>query len=562
MKKRSFKFLSVALIMAGLSTLVFADIVVMVDGTRLEGRVEPVGARSDRVALISGTGRIELPKKRIKEVIEEDDATDWSRIGAQYLITKNYEDALRMFQKSLELNPGMEAAQSGLKDAQGAIELKNQELQREFQQKMDVDLEEIADVIKAEQYDEKKFEDIARKLNEVLLSEEANDNQRQSARRLSRDLYLLWGFALFDRLDNKGAEDKYLKVQEMDPENEEARKKLLDIWQNDSSKRPEVLKARMKELNQDPNNLELNKVVGDLLYESRLYEEAIPPLMKVNAAPRFEGQGYDYKLKTSFQFAVEEAMRQQKIEEAINMLKEMFSLGLTQDRTQIDRLNYELAVSKLPDSEDYWNMRARLARERLSTPGLGGYKERELELILRSDPENLEAQQAFREIAEALISNIQNAFNGQDYLVARQKAEKFLVKEQRFPDLRDVAQDLYNRADIEAQRLLKQQREVAKQLADNAQVFYDKAQRDVQSMITQERLRQDASNATYNYMNFKSSAIRNLNDAIDRWDMALEHDPSLGGVDSMDLKARISDANRQLRSLQSKATPLPKKRNR
>ena len=71
-----------------------ADEVVFANGQRRQGRVEAVEGASDRIALITSTGRIEIPRDRIAEIIENDDATDFAIIGNQFLASGNIQNAL------------------------------------------------------------------------------------------------------------------------------------------------------------------------------------------------------------------------------------------------------------------------------------------------------------------------------------------------------------------------------------------------------------------------------------------------------------------------------------
>ncbi len=542
-----------------------ADVIIMQDGSRLEGRVVEASDATERIAFISSSGRVELSRDRISEIIEEEDYQDFTHLGQQYLQAGNYSSAIQRFQKALEANPEAEVAKEGLEEAQAAISAQQQQMQRDERQEIDSTLEEISELIAENEYSEKRYTEVEKQLDTIMTSSTSTEQQRQSAQRLMRDLYLAWAFARFDRLDYSGAEELYTRVLEMDPDNEEAREKLLVIWRDDPSKKPEVLKAYQQKLKEEPNNLELNKTVGNLLYEMQRYREAIDPLTKVAAAGRYAGQGYEERLQNAYRFSVQNLRGQGKLQEALDLLKEMFALGLTQDKSQLDRLEYEIAVAKLPEGDDYWRRRAQLAREYLGGPGLDQMLEDELLLALKSDPENEVALSGLRERAEERIQKIQTAMREGEYLVARNRAQRFLETENRFPELVEQASELYNKADLEAERAAKAARETAKQIAENGIQYYQQALRDVENMINQETLRQEAAQAgdrSFSFMSFKQSAINNADNAIERFELALKYDPTLGGPTGMDLEQRIRDAKQLKRRLQEPGRRLPTVRNR
>src|SRR5690606_508245 len=77
-----------------------ADEIVFPSGDRREGRIEAVDGSPDRIAFITSTGRIEIPRDRVREIVEQDDATDYTILGNQYLSSGNVDRALAEFQRA------------------------------------------------------------------------------------------------------------------------------------------------------------------------------------------------------------------------------------------------------------------------------------------------------------------------------------------------------------------------------------------------------------------------------------------------------------------------------
>jgi len=525
-----------------------ADVLVLTDGQRLEGRVEPVQNSNERVAFLNGrTGRLEFPLSRVSERVEESDAQDWTRLGQQFLELKNHSAAVQMFQRALEAEPGFNDAQEGLRQAQGAIDAQKAEQARAMQEKLGAELEAIPGLIEAE-----KFEEAEAILNRVLKAE-ISDQQRIAAQRQLRDLYLAWGFSRYDRLDRAGAEEKYLRVREMDPDNKEARERLLQIWQDDPTKKDEVLRAYHAKLQEEPNNLEYNRIVADMLYSTERWQEAIPMLKKVAAAPRYAGQGYDQRLRRAYQQAITSLRDANKLDQAILITEDMLQLYPNEDQTQLTVLRYEREKARLA-KDDYtgWAVLA----QRLSQAGLPHMAEREAQLILRYDPQNEQALQILRAAAEEQIAQMNELLRQQEYLVARDQAERFVRTETRFADLIERAQEIYNQADIEAKRTAKENRETARALAERGIEYYNEAMRNV-TLMTDQTVRSDARPISY-----KQQAIRLTQRSIQHFETALRIDPTLGPITGMDLNARLLEARNLYDGLTDPARPMPRIRNR
>lgn len=535
----------IALAAMSLAGTAAADILVLKDGARLEGRVDSIEGSDSRIAFTSGSGRLELQLSRIEERIEEEDAQDWTRVGQQYGKAKKYTPAVQMFQRALESNPDYEPAKIGLKAAQDAIGAQQDDMNRTRQEAIDKDLESVPKLI-----EEQKFEDAEKILNGVQTTASTSEKQRLAAQKMMLNLYLAWGFSRYDRMDAAGAEEKYLRVQQMDPANKEAREKLLQIWRNDAKKRPEVLKAYQAKLADDPNNLEYNQTVGDMLYGFERWQESIAPLKKIASAPRYAGQGYDTKLSRAYTQSITSMQDQGKLDEAIALTEEMLTIFPNQDSTNLMILKYERDKKKL--AEDDYNGRALLAKK-LNEAGLTQYAQRDAQLILRYSPTNEIANSIIRASAEGEYQRINEAFRAGDFLVARDMAEKFITNESRYADLIKAAEELRNKSDIEAKRQAKENRETAQQLAERGIEYYNEATRNVDMLADREQRRGPTP------ISYKQQAIKLSQRAIEHFETALRIDPTLGPITGMDINSRLADAKILYNNLTDRPLPQPRR---
>ncbi len=533
-------FLSLLILTAPLALR--ADVVVLTDGTQLEGRAESVLGSDDRVAFISGTGRLELPRSRVSEIREETDAEDYTRIGDQYLKARNYPAAVQQYQKAVEADSTHAPAQAGLKEAQSSIQAEQGERVRALQEKIGQELETIPKLIAEDKYDD------ADAFLKRIMTSEITDAQRLTAQRYTRDLYLAWAFARYDRLDYRGAEEKYLRVMEMDPENKDARDALLRIWITDPRKKPDVLKAYQSKLKDEPNNLEYSQIVGDLLYEFERYDEAIEPLEKIYSTPRLANRGYDTKLRNAYKQAVLRKYDDRDLDGAIALYEKMLAVFPNEDQTNLIVYRYERDRGKLAEND--WNGKALLVK-RLQEAGLTQLATREAELILRYDPTNKGADEVLRKDSEDEYRRIQEAMNSGNYLVARDLALRFVSTQTRYPKLVESAQELYNKADIEAKRQEKENRERARVLAERGIDYYNEALRNVDLMTDSER------RSDYRPISYKQEAIKYARRAVDHYETALRIDPSLGAISGMDLNARLRDAQELYNGLTDRPDRLP-----
>ncbi|MDX2175894.1 MAG: hypothetical protein SF028_05430 [Candidatus Sumerlaeia bacterium] len=532
-----------ALLAAGAAS---ADIVVMSNGTELAGRVEAVESKPDRIRLVRGSGTIEIPRRQIQDIVEEADSVDYRRIGLQLLDARSYERAVETFKQSLATDPEDTESKDGLRRAEAAIAERDAEARRAEQAQIDDRIVKAREAVQAERFAEA----------EVLLKEVAsagpNESQRTAAQLALVDLYLAWGFQRLDRLDVKGAEEKYLRVLELDPQNERARIELLEVWKDDPSKRAQVLEAYLLQLRNDPDNLELNAKVADLLTTLARYEEALGPLEKLTASPRFRSLGYDKRFRTSLREAILNQTIAGNFEPAIEGTKKLLQYFPEEDPTQLTVLQFRKAMSEA-DPADI-DTRAALVK-RLRDAGLAELAQSEAAFLARVAPDNEVLRGILREEAELRLAEVREELQARNWVVARDMSQRYVTTYTSYPDLVAVASEIYERSSVEAERAAKARREQGREIAQQGIEYYN------QALAFSNQLRNTEVESGSRPYSPKQEAIKNAKRAVERFEIALQIDPSLGPVTGMDLNTRLNDARSLYNQLTQRGTALPKNRN-
>jgi tetratricopeptide (TPR) repeat protein len=504
-----------------------ADEIVLKSGERREGRVEDIVGTPGSIAFTSSVGQLQIRRDLIAEIIEHDDATDYTILGNQFLKNRSYETARRMFERALEADPAHEPAKEGLRQTMALVSELEAEQQRSLQSENSQLITRAGELIL-----EEKFEEAERLLDRVE-SSSPSDEQIAAARLVRRDLYLAWGKDREDRLDAVGAETYFTKVLELDPGNLEAREELLVLWEKDSSKRQEVLTVYEERLAASPEDLTLNRKVADLLSALNRHEESIPMLKVLVASNRFPGLGYERKLSTALETKAMSLAGSGDLDGAIATYEELISLFPNTDPSPLAYLAYEKRLQAL--APDDWTGRAALLAD-LQRQGLNTLALQEAELILRNDPENATALAFLRAEAVMRLAEIQGYFNEGQFLTSRDLSREFAQSNLRFADLVKQAEDLYTRSNIEAERQARRVREQGREIATRGDEYLADARRYAELMKNQE-----TSDRT-TVLSYKQEATKFAKRAIDTYTVALRLDPSLGPITGMDLTNKLNDA--------------------
>jgi tetratricopeptide (TPR) repeat protein len=524
-----------------------ADEIVFTNGQRRQGRVEAVEGSADRVALITATGRIEIPRDRIAEIIETDDATDFAILGDQFLARGNVQNAMAMFQRAISYDANNEAARAGLEKARSRMAEHQVETQKTQQRSLDNNLQRARELIESNEHAE------AERLLQQLLDSNPTPQRREETLLAQRDLYLSWALFRRDRLDNAGAERHFREVLRLDPNNRAAYDGLLDVLKDssDPAARLEVLRSVQIRLQENPTNIEMNRQAADILWSLNRRDEAIEYMLRMVDWSSFNALGYNTRLESAMQRRAQDQALAGQIDDAIATFEQLVAVMPNTDARPLFQLRFEQKLQSL--AADDFDARAALLGD-LEAQGLMDFALREANAILAESPTNTGALDFVRRRAERDLSDAQEAFNTGQFLLASRTAEQFAANpdNRRFPDMMQVASDIMARSQIEAERQARQSREQARQIASLGDQYLAEARRNADMM------RSADINQRTTGLSFRSEATRFAQRAINAYQTALQIDPSLGDMASGgDLNSRIQDAQRILNTMTQPAIQMP-----
>ncbi|MBX3728245.1 MAG: hypothetical protein KF858_03595 [Candidatus Sumerlaeia bacterium] len=510
---------------------VAADVLVLKSGERREGRVEAIVGEPDHLLLISGSQQIRIPKALIEQVIEQDDATDYTILGDQFVRLQSYERAVRMYQRALESNPSHAPARAGLERARGMIGERQAETERQAQaehaERLATARRMLADP------DRVDFARVEELLNQVT-QRSTSDSQKATAELLKRDLYLAWAHDREDRLDPIGAEDHLQRVLAIDKGNREAEDLLLRVWRNNPNRRTEVLKMLEDRLAESPDDLTLNQEYADLLLALNREEDAIGPLMKLHESGRFRALDYDARLERAMTRAAERRAQAGDNDGAIELYKSLATIFPDADQTALFRLEYRKRLDALEPND--WQARSMLL-DNLVAQGMTRLALDEAEIILQNDPTNERALALVRKSAEEKLAEAQQAFAQGRYTLAMSLSRRFAQEHTRFGDMVQVASDIYGKASIEAERQRKRLRDQARELVTYGDENLSLARRNLELYKTS-----DNPNRT-GVLPYRFEATKFADRALEAYREALKIDPSIAPlVGGMDVANKIRDA--------------------
>jgi len=535
------KALMLALLTVGaLAGEATADKVHFKSGETREGRVETIPGDPESVQLVSSIGSIRVTRAIIDRIEETDDATDYCLIGEQFLAIRTYDRAVQMFQKALDIDTENARARQGMAKARESVEAQKAEARRSLVSRNSDLLAEAKTLIADE-----KFEVAEERVNMVLNSTPTAE-QQSAAQLLRRDLYVAWGLSRLDKLDPEAAEAHLERALALDPENEAANNALLNVWEQDPSKREKVVQAYRNKLKNSPDDIDLNRKLADGLLALNKPEEALEPLGRIKDTSVYRINNYAQRHAKAMADVAQARAGAGNLDGAIEMYESLLKTFPTADSGPVAYWKYQKQLNAL--APDDWKGRAALLAY-LTDNGMTALASQEAQLILRNDPENEVATKMLRTAAEDDLKSLMDVYNRGEYVLARSMAEGFAQDNTRFPDLVQRASDVYTKANLEAQRQAKQAREQAREIVAQGDEYLSLARRNAELHKSAETTNRSS------IVSYKSEARKYANRAIQAYQTALKIDPSLGPLEGgMDVNSKLADA-RALKARIDKPTP-------
>jgi cytochrome c-type biogenesis protein CcmH/NrfG len=527
---------------------VSADVLVLKSGERRNGLVKDAPGQPDYLILIDGSGQITISRERVEEIIRQPEASGLAAIGDQLFGRELHEEALNYYRRAREAEPELEKINERIQAAEAALDrLASVERKRQALR--------IAELFRAarESMEARQFGDADKHLN---AAEALGPSERQLAE--LRDIRILllmaWGRDHMDKMDKGGASEKFQAVRKLAPRHVEAANALVEVWKGDATK-AEDLRVLLKErLDADPNDYASLKLLADIAYNERQYEQALPLYSTLHDSAEWQGTHVEMRLRTVLEALRDEAASRGEIETAIERHKSLMERFPEVDPRILDIYDYRLRESRLePGDEKGWVELAQWAEEK-------GMEEQARQLyakVLTLNGKNEEALAAYEKYARQDLDNARGVFAKEQYVLAQALCEQIIEKYPLTPQVRTEAMDLVDQCLVQLRYQKRKDEDSARRLIENGDAYYNQAQVAMASM----------AQTTYERSEFtvvrsaRRKAIQFLNLAVTSYESAMRLAPSLPEISSGQVRVKLKDSkellSRLLHPVDFGFTPVP-----
>lgn len=547
---------------------VSADVVIMKDGTRLEGFATTSPLMPNFVVFSDHVNKsLQLPMKRVDQIIRDPEHITRLRIGQALARQGKYQEALEQIREAKKLDPQSDLIleeEQAITNALKVTEARDAENKTEEYRGM---LGRIQEAMDAGEFDK------ADSLFDALAGADVPPDVQGDAVKLRMKFYEAWGDQRVDKTDSFGAINCYEEVLGMNPENEEVYKKLMRLYEkvyragNESTgadatrvqRLQEYLEARSEK---DPTDLDARLRLANLLYLRRDWDGALEQYLAAYSDENAEGKTdlsiprIEGRLFSLLDMKHQELAKQGDYEGAIEWFQKMQSFFPDVDPEPMNRYEYMKRLNALGPND----VAGRLSLVRYCEDyGLNSYASRELMTVLRDNPKNADALKILHGWAEKDLAEIESTFNSGLYAQIDSLVAGFKTKypADQFPSiepLQNAAEDFVERARNEQRRVTRQKSERAKELAQTADENFERG-------VTALRFYRDGAGTNYGPYSgrdftttvgsYKAEAKSYFERALRYYREALALDPTLASPANGDIKRKRADAQRYLSLLTS-----------
>jgi len=545
-----------------------ADVVILSDGSRLEGIATTSTLVPDVILFSDHVNKsLRIPRARVQEIVHEQEPASRLRIAQAYGREGKYEQALEQIREARRLAPEdpvlLEEERTILRAL--AIETTKQaELEAQAGRELIV---KIREAMESGQF-EKALPALAM-LHDPTLPADVRDE----AARLKIRFYEKWGDDRADKTDTFGAIECYETVMDLDPNAKETYTKLMRLYEQvvqpgENAARGQKLQEYLEtKVAQDPKNLDARLRLANLLYMRREWDGALEQYLAVyrdtatTSTQDVPLSRVEARLRALFDGRHRKSAEQHDYDLAIQQFREYQSFFPDVDNGPLYLYEYRKKSERLGPGDD--DARIELVRycERY---GLGDHARKELFTVLKNNPQHGEALRILEKWARADLTEIEAAFQLALYaqipsLVAQIHA-KYPIE--RYPSLKaihEAADDYVERARNETRAQMRDKRKRALELAEAGDTNFERGMsalynyRDGAGVTSRvDRYgRQSYARTTVAVGSYKADAIMYLERALRYYREALALDPSLATAGKQNLRRKMSDCQRYLSLLKS-----------
>lgn len=529
--------LAVALLLAGASAPVQADILVLNNNREMKGVVDEDASDAEKVKFSSATGSIMIPRSRIKSIKEEPEAQGYVHIGDDFMRLGDLEQAVSAYRRALDADPDFDTAASRLEEARQAIQDRERAMRDEQLRQIDVLMKDVRDLIRREDFE--AAEALLEKASDLV----PDPKQREPLQDLIAELYLAWARERLDKLDTPGAEQKLNLALAASPGNEEVMTLLLSLWEDQPAKQEQTLRVYKTVLERKPEDDMLRRRVADMMFQKDELEDAIYHyLLLYNKSDRFKGTSLEQRVVETLEKLHLRKAQEGDFEKAIYYYNLLGEIVPDLDPVVLTYYRYLNRASEIAPGD--LDAQVELA-EYAEINGLRSLALENYRRILEKDPDNEAARDALNRFALQLINQAEASLDARDYYLARTYAERVI---RQYPDSDEAvlrARQIRGIAENEIVRDEREKRELAKEYIDKGDYYYERANqyfRDLQS--TETRINSP-------YSTPKSDATRFYEYAIQAYETAIEIDPSLSDSPTSLVGPNLRESRRNLSILKA-----------
>lgn len=515
-----------------------ADIVHTRGGQQV-GVITSGGQGSANVTILTANGEITIPMNRVDRIEKETPGTSYMRLGDAILESGRVPQAMDAYKQGIALEPGNTALAEKLKQAETAMAGQQVAAQQAGEVRVQQAIAEVRDLVAA-----KRFQEAFDRLRAV---EPVNTSSVYAAyQKALADLYYVWGVDRADRQDTPGAIERFRMALKLDPSNEQARLALIRAFENDPTKTQEIADF----YSQSTTPADQIKA-ADAFYRMKEYQKALPIYLKYVGDSSLTNEIMQDRIKIMYNNLHEEAARKGDYETALQLYQDLMQYEPNTDPGIAVRYQYMVRRGQTDMNDPAQRVAlAKYAEEQ----GLYSAAKEEYRNVLQMAPENSEALEGLKRFAAADLQDAVDFYNRGEYLLAQQKSSEFVQNYTRFPDLIEQAQQIYTKAQVEAEKQAKDRQKQAVALALRGDDYYNQGMAYLSNYVSTDVRR------NVNVFSSRDEAARFLGQAIYAWQLALSIDPSLGAPTSYNLNWKIADATSKLTRVGNRTPPsLPRR---
>jgi len=448
-----------------------ADVITFNDGKVYQGLIvgEPSGGDSETISFLTDSGKLRIPKTRIRQIKNESKAQGYIHIGNAFVAKQGYGDAIKAFQQALDLEPANAAAQQGINDAQAKIDQAQRLNRKEAVDKIETLGAQARQLIGKGDFT--GAEKLLKNANLLVPSAE----QRARLAKLIGNLYYAWAEERQDKLDAIGAEEKLRLALAADPSNELVIDKMLKLWEKDPQKRKQTVSIYETILERHPEDKILRKKLGDLYYAIGQTEDAVHHYLELyRASDEYKGTELEDRLAEMIDKLQLQCARQKQWDKAIHYLQILAAIKPTQV-SPIDAVFYQyskhLQDLKPDDLDGKMQLALYAEQNSLDEEALKLYRQ-----MLKSDRSRKPAQEGIDRYAVKALTYAQHQYQDGLYGQAGALAEQVRTDFPNSADVAEKAAELIGKANAEEVKDRRQRRELAQTALKHGDDYYSQAQ--------------------------------------------------------------------------------------